>query len=906
MYFVNIAIGMVAGITLFYLKEDTLLGLVCGGTLAFLLTRIIVMGRRVDVLEQELGRLGGRVPQAVQPRAAAEEKEEAMPPYAEAPFAAASAAGAGPDLAGPAEGDAGFPPAPPFEEPSPRPAADKSSPHELWGIIVSYFTGGNAVVRVGVIVLFFGVAFLLKYTAERNIIPIELRLLAVSLGALAVLVAGWRLRLTRPAYALILQGGGVGVLYLTIFAAMHLYHLLPGGVALALLVGISFFSASLAILQDARSLAVIGITGGFLGPVLTSTGGGNHVLLFSYYALLNGGILFTAWHKSWRELNLIGFVFTFAIGGLWGFANYRPQLFATTEPFLVLFFVFYVLIGILFARNQPLQLKGYVDSTMVFGTPLVCFGLQTGLVKPYEYGIAWSALAMGALYATLAWLIFKKGSQAMRTLIESFLALGVVFATVAIPLALDGRWTSAAWALEGAAIVWVGIRQQRWLARISGQVLQLLAGLAFLSAAGRPESELALINGFYLGSVAVALAGFGSGWLLYRQRALLATAMLESNLAFGWALLWWFTAGGHEIDRFVPSDYQPAALIAFCAGTGLAAHVIGAKIDWPHLRRIYQGLPLVMALGLLHLFADLGLAPSARGGYAAWPAAFAVQYLLLCRDERQGEVKWLNYQHLAAFLLLMALVSLECSWWVKHWIRGAGVWDIVVLGTVPALFVFFLSRFHALLPWPVAAWRQTYLWHGLSPVVLYLWLGSIVMNLVSKGNPWPLPYAPFLNPLDLTQMFVFLAIACWALAMGRDLGIAMFTSHSRQLAIGLGATVFLWLNALLIRTIHYWGGVDFTYRSIMASGLVQTSLSIFWTLTAFALMFAAARKKMRLVWLAGAGLIGVVIVKLFTIDLANTGTVERIVSFIGVGLICLAIGYVSPLPGRTEERRATV
>jgi uncharacterized membrane protein len=93
---------------------------------------------------------------------------------------------------------------------------------------------------------------------------------------------------------------------------------------------------------------------------------------------------------------------------------------------------------------------------------------------------------------------------------------------------------------------------------------------------------------------------------------------------------------------------------------------------------------------------------------------------------------------------------------------------------------------------------------------------------------------------------------------------------------------------------------------MLASGLVQTSLSIFWTLTAFALMFAAARKKMRLLWLGGAGLIGVVILKLFTIDLANTGTVERIVSFIGVGLICLMIGYVSPLPGRTEEQRAAV
>ena len=903
MYFVNIAIGIVAGITLFYLKNDTLLGLACGGILAFLLTRIIVMGRRVAVLEQKLGRLGEGVPQAAKASPPDEKIAPIPPAYDATEFAYDLAADRDfTDLDPPAA----FPPDLPARDTAPSSTPEKSSPHELWGIIISYFTGGNVVVRVGIIVLFFGVAFLLKYTAERNLIPIEFRLLAVSLGALAILAAGWRLRLSRPGYGLILQGGGVGVLYLTIFAAMQLYHLLPGGVALALLVGISFFSASLAILQDARALAVIGITGGFLGPVLTATGGGNHVMLFSYYALLNGGILFTAWHKSWRELNLIGFVFTFAIGGMWGFTNYQPHQFATTEPFLALFFVFYVLIGIFFARNQPLRFKGYVDSTMVFGTPLVCFGLQTPLVKPYEYGIAWSALAMGAFYASLAWLIFKKGSQAMRTLIESFLALGVVFATIAIPLALDGRWTSAAWALEGAAIVWIGIRQQRRGARLSGQVLQLLAGLAFLSALGLPNADLAVINGFYLGCLAVALAGFCSGCFLYRQRNAIPSAMLESNLAFGWALTWWLGAGFHEIDAFVASAYQPAAAIAFCAGTGLVSHGIGGRLGWPHLQHIYKGLPLIMALGVVHALSRFHLAPSAWGGYAAWPAAFVVQYLLLARDERQGAEKWLNSQHLAAFLLLIVLVSLETSWWVKHWVSGAGVWEIVTLGTVPAMFVFFLSRLRSILPWPVRSRQQTYLYHGLAPVAFYLWLGSMVMNLTSKGNPWPLPYVPFVNPLDLSQMFVFLAISFWTLVMVRDLRIAVFAANARGLAIAIGASVFLWLNALLIRTIHYWGGVEFTYRSMLASGLVQTSLSIFWTLTAFALMFAAARKKIRLLWLGGAGLIGVVILKLFTIDLANTGTVERIVSFIGVGLICLLIGYVSPLPGRTEEQRAAI
>ena len=89
--------------------------------------------------------------------------------------------------------------------------------------IRSFFTGGNTLVRVGVIVLFFGVAFLLRYMAEHSHIPIEVRLTGVALASIALIILGWRLRKTRGGYALALQGGGVGILYLIIFAALRLY-----------------------------------------------------------------------------------------------------------------------------------------------------------------------------------------------------------------------------------------------------------------------------------------------------------------------------------------------------------------------------------------------------------------------------------------------------------------------------------------------------------------------------------------------------------------------------------------------------------------------------------------------------------------------------------------------------------
>ena len=307
-----------------------------------------------------------------------------------------------------------------------------------------------------------------------------------------------------------LQGGGIGILYLTVFAGLRLYSLLPPTLAFALLAGMAFFSALLAVVQDSKALAITGAAGGFLAPILASTGGGSHVALFSFYAVLNAGILFIAWHKAWRELNLVGFAFTALIGMAWGADRYRPEDFPTTEPFLILFFLMYVAIAVLFALRQAPKLTHYVDGTIVFGVPLVAFGLQAAMLKDTEFGNAFSALALAAFYLVLAMVLYAKKRDSLRLLVESFLALGVGFATLAVPLALDARWTSAVWAVEGAAIVWIGVRQGRRLARAFGMLLQLAAGFAFLlklNPGTRPEHTLPVLNSEYLGFAMISRGG---------------------------------------------------------------------------------------------------------------------------------------------------------------------------------------------------------------------------------------------------------------------------------------------------------------------------------------------------------------------------------------------------------------
>ncbi len=122
-----------------------------------------------------------------------------------------------------------------------------------------------------------------------------LRLAGIAAAALAGLVFGWRQRLARPAFGQALQGGAIGVLLLVVFAAFKRYDLMPVQAAFALSVLLVAGMCVLAVLQDSRTLAVLGTLAGFLAPLWLSTGSGNHVALFTYYALVNAGVFAIAW-----------------------------------------------------------------------------------------------------------------------------------------------------------------------------------------------------------------------------------------------------------------------------------------------------------------------------------------------------------------------------------------------------------------------------------------------------------------------------------------------------------------------------------------------------------------------------------------------------------------------------------
>ena len=822
--------------------------------------------------------------------------------------------------------------APSFDPVQPR---SPSALETLFARARDWLLGGNTVVRVGLLVLFIGLAFLARYAVENALLPPEARLAAIAAAGIALFVLGVRLRSRAPdrrGYAITLQGGGVAVLYLPFFAAFRLYQFLPAGPAFVALALVCAFSTAIALAQDAQALAFIGFAGGFAAPVLVSTGDGSHVALFGYYLLLGVGIAAIAWLRAWRALNVLGFVATFAVAAAWGVLKYRPEQFASTEPFLVAFFLLYLLASLFYALRHGHGAKRAVDATLVFGTPLVAFGLQAGLVRDVPHGLAFSALALAALYVALgAWLLRRRAGdkQVHRWLAQCFLALALGFVTLAVPLALEGRWTPAVWAVEGTAVYWMGRRQQRWLARAFGLALQVFAALLFFGSGGPlQQGAWPVANAAFLGAAMLAGAALTIGWWARApladadaSPAARAFAGIERNLApvLLWAgFLWVQAAFAVEIGRSVAdSTGLPLPLLPEAQRHLLrvAAWVLSAAA----LQRLARGprgwddaampawfdLPLMLAVALSglasqqHVFAGVG--------WIAWPAMLLAHFYTLHALDAGAPRRWWPWVHaggvwllvlLAANLLLSAIDRAQL--WHTAWATvillaaGSAVLLALVFACTPALGA--SGR-----RWPLDRFAPDYAWRAAAPIALALAVGALLVAVSSSGQTRPLPYVPLLNPTDLA---VALAVAtCWLwLARMRRAPLALpRVLHAPAPVAVLVAIAFVAINTVWLRVAHHYADVPWDAHSLFASFLVQAGYSILWTLIAVVLMVAAHRGRHRTTWMLGAGLLALTVLKLFLVDLSNRGGAERIVVFIAVGVLMLLVGWFAPLPPAQER-----
>ena len=330
-------------------------------------------------------------------------------------------------------------------------------------------------------------------------------------------------------------------------AAVKLHPLLPSGTAFMLMVGLVCAMAALAVRQDAKIMAQVALIGGLAAPILVSDGSGSHVVLFTYLALLNTGVAAIARFKTWRSLNLIGFIGSLFIAVMWGSSEYTGEYFASTEPFLIFHWLLYTLLACLYALHRRDEADeaavpdnagldelidslvrhgmtiGAIDGTLLFGSAVSAFVLQNHMLPEGGHWAAGAALGFAAVYALLAGVF--TGSRDFPLLRQALAALSLVFATLAVPLAFEQAATVSLWSLEAGLVYVFALRQQRPHTRFLAVAVYALSLGALLFGGDLgwqivSEEGVPLLAGPLVPTVAAASAGLAmyAAWLRWRCR----------------------------------------------------------------------------------------------------------------------------------------------------------------------------------------------------------------------------------------------------------------------------------------------------------------------------------------------------------------------------------------------------
>jgi uncharacterized membrane protein len=408
--------------------------------------------------------------------------------------------------------------------------------------------------RIGIAAMLIGVSYFIKYAFENNWIGPGGRIAIGLLAGIALVMWSERFRAAgHLAFSYSLKAVGIGALYLSLWGAFQLYHLIPSAAAFLAMIIVTAATIVMALSQDAEILASFAMIGGFATPLLLSTGQDHEAVLFSYVALLDIAILAMAIVRPWRRLLWGSFAGTILLYVGWYASFYRTYYSYNSgnnqRPLTVFFAVLFAAIfaAVPLATRYERSTKFAGPSVTLILLPLLnaaVFFLQ--LYAMYERQpatLTWFALALGAVYLGIG-AAFKKRFPGEDTVFLNLLhvAIAIAFITIAIPLKLDAQWITIGWLIESAVLLWISARTKvnflRYLA-----VAALVLGIFRLLFYDHFRAETLLFNArFATYAIAIAVLGgiayFGKRQASERELPLLQLAVVALNLLALIALTW--------------------------------------------------------------------------------------------------------------------------------------------------------------------------------------------------------------------------------------------------------------------------------------------------------------------------------------------------------------------------------
>jgi len=767
--------------------------------------------------------------------------------------------------------------APPVVERVPAPKAEPpKARHGEWEQIL----GGSWLARVGVIALIIGAGFFLKYAFDQNWLGPTARVILGIVAALVMLGLGYYWQKRYPILTQVLSGGGIAILYLSIFASFAIYDLVHFYVACAFLLLVSIASALLALRYNSMALAIIGILGAFIAPFILGAFGarvpeageaGRAIQLLAYILVVDIGVLILSTFRNWRWFTLLALFGSLIAFGVWYGEFERYIGVATAEIGITIIFLIFVGATTLFHivwRRAPQAF----DFTLMMINAAAYFGISLGLMwDAYRAWMGGFVFLIALFYGAVSYLAFKRRAESAR-LGLFVLGIALVFLTMALPIQLgDKAWTTIAWAAEGAVLMWLAFKAKIPIFRYYSYLvfLAVVVRLLFFDTSVKASTFQPIFNERFLAFI-VAIAAMGlTTYLLWRNRDQKIKINYLVFLGAADFLTLWII--GAEVFSYSHKTMTVSASLSLIILLVLAGVTILYHLAW---RRGPRVLDLVLTLfnAAAYIIISLFIWDELRAWMGSLYFLLAIFYGILgySMTRRGGDSIRLGYFSSAA-----ALVFLTVAIPVQ---LGDTAWTTIAWAAEGAVLVWLSCN----LRMPQLRW---YSWVAFFLVAVRLLFYDTSVNIST--------FQPILN-----ERFLAFAVSIAALYVAGYFLLRESKSSGRSKA---DATVFLIAAnffTLWVLSFEVWN-----YFDSQISGSIQTarttlenaqnlSLTALWAFYAMVLLVIGIVKRWRLVRLWALGLLIVPIGKVFIYDVWALETIYRIIAFVGLGLLLLISAYL--------------
>lgn len=363
------------------------------------------------------------------------------------------------------------PPAPP-KPPKPKtPSFFERNPD------IEKFIGENLANKIGIGILVVGIGFFVKYAIDQDWInEIGRVFIGILCGGILLGLAHW-LRKTFTAFSSVLVGGGIAVLYLTIYIAFHTYGMFGPTIAFLLMVVITSFAVLFSLAYNKVELALVALLGGFASPIMASTGEGNYVALFIYITILDVGMMVLSFYKKWPLVNIVSYACTVLLYGTWMSTQFNYETPGMISGALIFATGFYL---VFFAMNLINNIKerrpfGALEFALLLSNTFFYYAAGMYILNN-PTGIDFRGLftvALGVFNFGFAYSLYKS-SRVDKNLVFLLIGLVLTFVSLAAPIQLQGNYITLFWAAETVLLLWLSQKSGIRLMKLTSHAVMAL------------------------------------------------------------------------------------------------------------------------------------------------------------------------------------------------------------------------------------------------------------------------------------------------------------------------------------------------------------------------------------------------------------------------------------------------